>query len=256
MIDLHTHLLPGVDDGSPTAETSVEVLHRLLNDGVREVACTPHLVASQAAMAPVREYDELRADLQSRAPAGIRLHKGFEIMLDEPGCDLRDPALALGESRAVLVELPRVPVTPAATDELIRLRSSGIVPVIAHPERYQGIKIETLHIWRDIGVVVQGDGLMLLASGHRADFSRQMLISGVCDLIASDNHGDRRSLGTVRQWLHEVGGHRQARLLLDANPGHLLADELLEPVPPLRDHKSIWDRLRELFTGTAKEKKW
>jgi protein-tyrosine phosphatase len=227
-------------------------MERLRADGVTDVACTPHLIASQADVAPVAAYGALRAELQANAPAGLRLHSGFEIMLDQPGCDLRSPGLALGESKAVLVEFPRVALTQASTDELLRLRSSGIVPVIAHPERYEGITIDKLHIWRDMGVVVQGDGLMLLASGHRAQFARRMLAAGVCDIIASDNHGDRRSLGTVRLWLHEVGGDRQARLLLEANPAHLLADEMLQPVPPLDEHLSIWERLRELLRGRRK----
>jgi protein-tyrosine phosphatase len=253
VIDLHTHLLPGVDDGSPTLDNSWRVLERLKADGYTGLACTPHLEASRADRAPIGPYRALLEQLRAGAPPGIQLHSGFEIMLDVPGCDLTLPGLTLGDSRAVLVELPRVPLTPASTDELLRIRASGVVPVIAHPERYHGITINTLHVWRDMGVVIQGDGLLLLSTGHKAQFARRMLSSGVCDIIASDNHGDRRSLGTIRLWLHEVGGDRQARVLLEANPAHLLAGETLQPVPPLREHKSIWDHLRDLFTRGRRE---
>jgi protein-tyrosine phosphatase len=187
-------------------------------------------------------------ELQQGAPPGMRLHPGFEIMLDRPGCDLRSAGLALGSSKAVLVEFPRVPLGPDSTDELMRLRASGVVPVIAHPERYSGISIDTLHIWRDFGVVVQGDALMLLQAGAKAEFSRLMLAEGVVDILASDNHGDRRSLGTVRLWLREVGGERQGRVLTEVNPARLLIDEALDRVPPLRERHGLWERLRALFS--------
>jgi protein-tyrosine phosphatase len=248
VIDLHTHLIPGVDDGSPTLENSLRVLERLRQEGVTEVACTPHLEASRAAVAPITEYRTLLVSLQQGAPDGMRLHPGFEIMLDRPGCDLTLPGLSLGSSKAVLVEFPRVPLTPDSTDELMRLRASGVVPVIAHPERYSGITIEKLHIWRDFGVIVQGDALMLLQAGPKAEFSRRMLTEGVVDILASDNHGDRRSLGLVRLWLREVGGERQGRILTEVNPARVLADEMLDRVPPLKERRGIWERLRSLFS--------
>ena len=248
MIDLHTHLIPGVDDGSPTLENSLRVLERLTQEGVTEVACTPHLEASRAAVAPITEYRTLLVSLQQGAPEGMRLHPGFEIMLDRPGCDLTLPGLSLGSSKAVLVEFPRVPLTPDSTDELMRIRASGVVPVIAHPERYSGITIDKLHIWRDFGVIVQGDALMLLQAGPKAEFSRLMLAEGVVDILASDNHGDRRSLGLVRLWLREVGGDRQGRILTEVNPARVLADEMMDRVPPLRERRGIWERLRSLFS--------
>lgn len=248
MIDLHTHLLPGVDDGSRTLENSVRVLQRLHAEGVTDIACTPHLDASRAASAPAEAYAALRDELQALAPPGVRLHQGFEIMLDDPSANLTDRRLSLGGSKAVLVEFPRVPLTQAATDDLMRLRASGIIPVIAHPERYSGITIDRLHIWRDIGVIIQGDAMLLLSPNSRGQFARRALSLGLLDILASDNHGDQRSLATVRAWLHEVGGDRHGQILMEHNPRHLLDDEMLEGVPPLHDHKSIWDRLRELFT--------
>ncbi|MCC6319306.1 MAG: hypothetical protein IT361_16655 [Gemmatimonadaceae bacterium] len=248
MIDLHSHLIPGVDDGSPTHENSIRVLERLWQEGVKQIACTPHLAASAVADAPIDQHRALLDRLRADAPGGMVLHSGFEIMLDGPGADLTSTRLGLGGSHAVLVEFPRVPLSPDSTDELMRLRASGIVPVIAHPERYAGITIDKLHIWRDFGVVVQGDALLLLSTGPRAEFSRLMLAEGVADILASDNHGDSRSLATVRLWLREVGGERHARVLMEDNPRHVLEDHMLEAVPQLREHKSIWDRLRELFT--------
>ena len=249
MIDLHTHLLPGVDDGSRTMDNSVRVLERLLVEGVREVACTPHLTASRAHEAPVDEYAALRAELQRLAPEGMRLAAGFEIMLDRPGCDLTKRGLTLGTSRAVLVEFPRSGLPAGATAELMRIRASGLVPVIAHPERYRGVTLADIEAWREVGVVIQGDALMLLSAGEMAQLARAMLAGGLYDILASDNHGDRRSLATVREWLRETGEDGHGVLLTEENPRRVLADEALLPVPPLRRERSLWQRLRAMIGG-------
>jgi protein-tyrosine phosphatase len=262
VIDLHTHLLPAVDDGSHSMDTSVRVLARMAAEGVTTVACTPHLNASNADEAPVAAHARLREALQAAAreslhlEAGgaggqeIQLVSGFEVMLDRPGCELRGKGLTLGGSRAVLVELPRQGLPSGATAELLRLRSGGLIPVVAHPERYRGVTVDTMHVWRDVGAVIQGDALMLLATGPMAELARAMLEAGVYDILASDNHGDRRSLSTVRLWLREMGGDAQGRLLTEENPRRLLADEPLLPVPPLRRGRSWWARLKAMVTGS------
>jgi protein-tyrosine phosphatase len=247
VIDLHTHLLPGVDDGSRALEVSVQVLERFGREGVTTVACTPHLVASQAHEAPVEAYAALRTHVQEAAPTGPTLLAGFEIMLDRPGFDLRLPGLTLGDSRAVLVEFPRAALPPGATEELLRIRASGLVPVVAHPERYRGVTLELVQAWRELGAVIQGDALMLLTTGPMAKLARALLEDGMYDILASDNHGDRRSLSTVREWLLAVSGDAQGRLLTEENPRRVLDDEAMMPVPPLRQEQSAWQKLRAML---------
>lgn len=250
MIDIHTHLLPGVDDGSPTAEHSVMVLRRMVGEGVRVVVCTPHLRATQASEAPVREHQRLHAELASLAPPEITLLTGFEIMLDRSGVDLRRPELGLGGSAARLVEFPRRGLPPNATEELMRLRMSGVVPVVAHPERYPGCTLDLIAAWRELGAVVQADAMALLGAGPMTEFARTMLESGVVDILASDNHGDRRSLSTACAWLAEIGASAQARTLTEENPRRVLAGEPLVEVEPIRFKKGVFDRLRELVFGS------
>ena len=103
MIDIHSHLLPGVDDGSANIETSVAVLQRFERQGIEVLVCTPHLEASRAERAPFERHRELLAELIAAAPPKPQLRLGWEIMLDRPGCDLRSPTLSLGGARAVLV---------------------------------------------------------------------------------------------------------------------------------------------------------
>ncbi|MEO6527815.1 MAG: CpsB/CapC family capsule biosynthesis tyrosine phosphatase [Gemmatimonadaceae bacterium] len=247
MIDLHSHLLPGVDDGSRSIETSVGVLQQFAADGVECVVLTPHLTASRIADAPHARHLELLDQLRAAAPAVPELRLGWEIMLDEPNRDLRSPHLALGGSRAVLVEFPLSGVPAQGGDELYRIRCSGVVPVLAHPERYWGCTVKLVDGWRRAGAVIQMDTAGLLGRGRIAKLSRELLEEGLVDMFSSDNHGDSRTLKTARDWLREVSSPVHAELLTRTNARRLLDGEPLAPVPPLPGTTGIFGRFRELF---------
>jgi protein-tyrosine phosphatase len=249
MIDIHTHLLPGVDDGSPSIDASRPVLERFRRDGVEVVVCTPHLDASRAAHAPYDRHIEILAGLRAAVPHSPELRLGWEIMLDVPGADLRAPHFALGGSKAVLVEFPRHQVPMNAGEELFRLRMSGVVPVLAHPERYWGCTPRQVAEWRRMGAVIQMDAAGLLGRNEMARLSLDLLELGLVDLLASDNHGDSRSLRTTRRWLRDLGAGDQAELLTRTNAARLLTDEPLLPVPPVERQKGMVERLRELLLG-------
>ncbi|HEX8725661.1 MAG TPA: CpsB/CapC family capsule biosynthesis tyrosine phosphatase [Gemmatimonadaceae bacterium] len=252
MIDLHTHLLPGVDDGSPSLAVSVPVLQRFSQGGVELVVCTPHLMASDAGRAPYDRYVRLLDELRAAAPDGPALRLGWEIMLDLPGADLRHSELGLGGSKAVLVEFPRLSIPPHAAEELFRLRMSGVVPVLAHPERYRGCTVERVEEWRRAGAVIQMDGAALLGSERMAALAREMLARGCTDVIASDNHGDGRSLMAVREWLREWGTAEHAELLTRENPRRLLADEPIRDVPPLVVKQGMLAQLKAMVLGRGR----
>ena len=249
MIDIHSHLLPGVDDGSPSVEVSVAVLERFAADGVELLVCTPHLNASETARVPHEEYAAVFDRLVAAAPAAPRLALGWEIMLDVPGADLTRPYLSLGGSRAVLVEFTRGGVPARAAEELRRIRASGVVPVVAHPERYWGCTPAQVRAWREAGAAIQMDALMLIGSGPMARLAKALLEEGLVDCIASDNHGDSRSLRSARDWLLEAGAREQAHLLTKTNAERLLAN--LDPIPvaPLRVDRGLLSRFRDIVRG-------
>jgi len=249
VIDIHTHLLPGVDDGSPSVDISVDVLGRFAAEGVETVVCTPHLRASQAGEAPHAAYAAILETLAAAAPGPPALQRGWEIMLDVPGVDLTTPGLTLGASSAVLVEFPRTGVPARAAEELFRLRMTGLVPVLAHPERYWGCTTELVRSWRQSGTVIQIDAAALLAGGRMGQLALALLEEGLADCLASDNHGDRRSLGVVRDWLGEQGAAEHATLLTEVNPRRVLSDLAMLPVPPVRVGQGLLARLRELVRG-------
>lgn len=249
MIDVHSHLLPSVDDGSRSFEQSVAVLERFAEQGVECVVLTPHLNVSRAADAPYERHIELLAELRGRAPSTVELRLGWEIMLDEPNRDLRARRFSLGDSTAVLVEFPLSGVPEQGGDELARIRSSGIVPVLAHPERYWGCTAAKVYRWRQAGAVIQMDTAGLVGKGRIAKISRQLLELGLVDLFASDNHGDTRTLATARDWLLEVSTPEHAVLLTRTNARRLLDGAPMLPVPPLPADTGVFSRFRELFLG-------
>lgn len=245
MIDIHSHLLPGVDDGSPSLDVSIPVLQRFAAEGVTVLVCTPHLNASQAANAPVARHRELLAELQSVAPAGLEIRLGWEIMLDSPGVDLTAPEFCLGHSRALLVEFTRGGLPRGATSELRRIVRSGRTPILAHPERYFGCTLDLVREWRALGVVIQTDASVLMGRGVPAELAKSMLAEGLIDILASDNHGDGRSLGAARDWLAGRSADEQMDLLLRANAQRVLDDEDPLPVPPLQ--AGFVGRLKRIF---------
>ncbi len=245
MIDIHSHLLPGVDDGSPSLEVSIPVLARFAGQGVTLLVCTPHLNASQADHAPYAHHCALLAELQQGAPAGLEIRMGWEIMLDTPGVDLTAPELCLGGSRALLVEFTRGGLPRGASQELRRICRSGRTPILAHPERYFGCTLEAVRSWRSLGVVIQTDASVLMGRGAPAELAQGMLAEGLIDILASDNHGDHRSLGAARDWLVEHDAQDQMDLLLHVNAERVLSDEDPLPVPPLST--SLMGRFKRLF---------
>ena len=253
VIDIHTHLLPGVDDGSPSVDVSVEVLGRFASEGVETVVCTPHLRASQVADAPHAAYAAIFDTLTAATPGGPTLQRGWEIMLDVPGVDLTIPGLTLGSSAAVLVEFPRTGVPARGGDELFRLRMAGLVPVLAHPERYWGCTSALVRSWRQSGTVIQVDSAALLAGGRMGQLALALLEEGLVDCLASDNHGDRRSLSAIRDWLGEQGAAEHATLLTDINPRRVLGNLSVLPVPPVRVGHGLLARLRELVRGRRRQ---
>ncbi len=137
MIDWHSHILPGVDDGSECVEESVAIAAALAAGGFTEVYCTPHLVRG----CHEAGNDEVRrgvATLQERLDTGgipITLRSGREYCLDEYLLAALEDPLPLGDSHQILVE-----ILPHSTADMVRRLLYGVVragftPVIAHPER-------------------------------------------------------------------------------------------------------------------------
>ncbi len=249
MIDLHSHLLPGVDDGSESPEQSVGVLKKFGEQGVTAVCCTPHLKASELEHAPADAMDRLLGEIQCVAPAPPRLVRGFEIMLDTPRGAFGDRRLNLAGTRYVLVEFGRLLPADLSVEAIAHISKLGLKPVLAHPERYSTCNPVNAERWKKAGAVLQLDATTFTTDSRRAERARALLTLGLGDIVASDNHGDARSVATAVEWLTSHGGAVQAKLLAFDNPAAILADRDLAPVPPLRIRRSWYSALKGFVVG-------
>jgi protein-tyrosine phosphatase len=251
VIDLHCHLLPAVDDGSRSVDQSVRVLEEMAGQGITDVCLTPHLPASRAESGPPAAHQRAFEALRALAPVAPQLHRGAEIMLDRPVS--RPVALArnvtLGGSRYILVEFPRLVAYDTVTNALTQVAELGLVPLLAHPERYSCCSVEAVRHWRSVGSKMQVDSTTLLASQARGQRARQLVAEGLADILAGDNHGDERTVATGARFLEAQDGAEQVELLVRQNPLAILEDKDLAPVPPLRIRQSWMRRIKEFLEG-------
>lgn len=251
MIDLHCHLLPGVDDGSRNIEQSVQVLNAMRESGVTAVCLTPHFSVREIPEGLPPSHNAAYATLLKHAPAGVALHRGVELMLDRPVRPelLSHPELRLAGTRFILVEFTRMAALTAITNALGQIAHLGLVPVLAHPERYAACRPTAVRQWKAAGALMQVDALTLLSGRGRGQRARTLLGQGLADIIAADNHGDKRLMHIACEYLREHGGEAQADLLARGNPEAIIADGEVEPVPPLEIKTPLFDRLKSILGG-------
>jgi protein-tyrosine phosphatase len=252
MIDIHSHLLPGIDDGPRSVNRPVKVLNRFASEGVTDVILTPHARSSDFAMDAedsLERRDVALTQLSEVAPESPRLHLGFEIMMDQPlpAAVLDDRRFALAGSRYYLVEFYTSVAFDSITKALEMLREAGVVPVIAHVERYDAATPENLSVWREIGAKAQVDAREYVKDNARGRNARLLTSHGLIDMTASDNHGDERSMSLARQYFEESGYPDIGLMLCEANPRAVLADDELEDVEPVKLKEGWWSRVKWAF---------
>jgi protein-tyrosine phosphatase len=237
VIDLHSHLLPNIDDGSRSIEQSVAVLQALAAGGVTDVVLTPHTSVSalvQHLEDEIAHRDETFAILEAEAPRTPRLHLGFEVMLDREPLPslLSDRRLTLAGSRHPLVEF-RMTVRPDRAAALVlEVAKSNVVPIVAHPERYRNCSVDDFAGWKALGALLQVDATTLSHRGPRGETARKLVEAGLADLAAADNHGDGKSVAAALRFLSDRGHADVGRLLVIENPRAVLDDrELISPGP-------------------------
>ena len=246
----HNHLIPGVDDGSRDAGFSAGALAAFRREGVQQVITTPHFMGSlthqaDALEARLAEFDAgwsvLRGLVDEDANthgSAMRVERGVEVMLDVPDPVLTEPRLRLAGTRYVLVEYPGLQLPPVnAAMALGMIRQSGWTPVVAHPERYRNLDtLAPLGDFLAAGALLQVNAGSLFGDyGSKAQLrAQEILTNGIASFVCSDYHA-RGEPGLLRfaQALEQAGYGEQARLLLEENPGRLLNDQAVVPVPAM-----------------------
>jgi protein-tyrosine phosphatase len=262
LVDFHSHLVPGVDDGARDLGEAVRGVDTLAAEGIRHVLTTPHIDASTIARAELFEPQQREVEeawfrvvdaCVDREPR-MSFHLGREILLDTATPELSDPRVRLNGGPYVLVEFPRLNLPAGSEDAVGHITGLGYRPVVAHVERYlyQGDPVPLWDEWRHAGAALQVNAASYVGryGASARELAWRALELGWVDLAASDYHARGRPWITqAREELRTAGGDGQDAALFERNPRHLLRGEPLEAVEPLAQHRSPWSRMRKYFRG-------
>ncbi|TAK33908.1 MAG: hypothetical protein EPO21_11320 [Chloroflexota bacterium] len=252
MIDLHTHILPGLDDGAETLEDSIRMAQVAAEDGITRLVATPHGAewgggASREDLAT--RVAELRAVLAVRG-VNVTVHPGLEIYLDPdlPAQLESGSIFPLNDTRYLLVELPLQSYPRYVDQVFFDLQLRGYHPILAHPERNNGIQKDhrLLEQLVERGVLAQVTaGSLLGAWGSMVKKTAQVFVERrLVHIIASDAHtyeGARAPrLSAAVRMAAKLIGEDSALAMVERTPERILAGEEVSPEPILqaRGHKS------------------
>lgn len=247
MIDIHSHILPGLDDGAGSIEESLQMLRMAAAAGTTDIVATPH-ANSEFVFDPDRVAYEI-AELQHSADDIPRIHCGCDFHLSPENIEdaLRAPTkYAINHRNYLLVEFSERSIPKTTRQIFSAMQAAGIQPIITHPERNHRLqkRIDELESWVDLGCSLQVTAQALLGLfGSRArDFSHVLITRGLVHFLASDAH-DPEHRTTVLQpawdYVSEQFGAETAQRLLIDNPKAVLEGRPLVFTLP-RARKKRW----------------
>jgi protein-tyrosine phosphatase len=234
-VDLHSHVLYGLDDGAPDEAASLAMLDGLAALGITEQCVTPHQKASQY----LPSLEAIEASLATverlRNPRHPTLRLGAENMWDDVfwkrASDGTIPHYR--GTRAFLVEIPPPLMPPGMIDQLFKFRMAGKVPVLAHPERYHALWDDddlAQRLRTHCAFVIDLGAVGGFHGRREMKMARHLLEKGLATAVATDAHqiGDLQQAQQGIQWIEKKLGHAALVRLFDHAPRALLAGELPE----------------------------
>lgn len=239
MIDLHSHILPGLDDGSAAMEDTLAIARQLSDAGFHTVIATPH-VLDGGVFLPREEIlasvERVQEALRS-AKIPLEIYPGSEVYIfpDLARWVMNGKIMTINNSQYLLLELPLMEVPTYTEQVFFDLQVNGITPVLAHPERYERLirEPQILCEWGRKGVLFQ---VNIRSIGgrygrHAREMARSMLASGLVHFLGSDAHRPLREPSLYTEELRMImalTGESAFRDLVFENPFKVLQGE---PVP-------------------------
>jgi protein-tyrosine phosphatase len=244
VIDLHSHILPCIDDGSSSLEMSLEMARIAVKDGIRIMACTPHIypgVYHNHKAGIVAARDALQAALD-RDGIPLQLTIGADVHL-VPGVleGLRAGTIpSLHNSRYVLLEPSHHVAPPRFAQSVFQLVASGYVPVITHPERLTWIKD---HFKMMTQLTRQGAWLQITAGALTGMFgpapkywAERFVGEGFAHVLATDAHSSTRRVPVLSEGLAVVEkllGREEAQQMVQGRPAAVMSNASSSQAAPL-----------------------
>lgn len=258
MIDIHTHILPGVDDGVKTEDDAVEFARVALRDGVRTIVATPHCKEGfffNDRDAVVRGLERLRGRLE-REGVDVEVVPGAEVHLCpdlvERIRDGRAPTLA-DNGKTLLLELSLIQYPVELESVIFQLKLAGVIPVLAHPERIRYFqddlsRYESVLRLGALGQITTGS-LQGTFGEETREFSEELVRKDLVHVLASDAHNVRGRPPVLTGALEELVsmiGEPRAMAMVEAVPRALLEGREIE-LPPARRRERRRSRFARWF---------
>ena len=241
--DIHTHVLPGLDDGSKSIGASVRMLRKSYQQGVRNVIATPHYTVYHWRTKPeqIQRLMEQMAKAVQKVMPELRLYSGQEIQYFEGMADMlqRGELLTLAGSHYVLVEFLPQSQWSQIQNAVRELLLAGYFPVLAHIERYQCLRKtgrltelqkEGAYLQMNYGSLIKLRNVWNLRERLERRWCRKVLLAGYISFLGTDMHGvHHRAPDSDRAlvWIRKKGGDTLARQLSVENPEKIILDERL-----------------------------
>lgn len=241
MIDIHLHILPGIDDGPETTAESLDLARVMVQEGIHAAIATPHYndLYPQISAAEVQQRVYAFQHMLDHAAIPLRLYAGHEVLI-KPGLvkDIQAGRVAtLNNSRYLLLELWNSTWLPETERVIFELRASGIIPVIAHPERYRPIQHDPQRL---VSLLQQGALAQLTAESLAGVWGKKMqhcaetlLKKRLIHFIASDAHGIKRPL-LLHNGIHhaiKLLGRDYVAHMIEFGPACIINNTHLGPTP-------------------------
>ena len=238
MIDIHSHLIPGVDDGSQSPEESFSLLKQAERDGITELITTPHFMKNGEFRMKAPELVQRFNEMKQAYKGPIKLHLGNELYIhpDLPELLEKDEVLTLAESNHILVEFP-FQNYKEEYDEILYELSLKYRIIIAHPERYSYVQEDPNFClrWLNEGYLLQANQNSLFKKETKKVLV-SMIEHGFVSFVASDAHNEHRPclLSEAREFLAEEFGEQFAVQLTQENP-----EKILKNGPIIQEYREI-----------------